>query len=177
MEYILSLTRINRIAYPISRYDLNHIYQWYKAQIHHIKFGYLVGVMYPDGEYEAEITRNIATPFKQYAVGEIIEARLRDGDDDSWQKAKVIKNVNSQTVKLEYGSGFVGKVSHMYVRRFEHHFQVRDEVACEYQNTWLRATIARALPDGTVYVKFEDGFKLRVYPHNLRAWKWFKVHN
>merc|ERR1712008_166951 len=96
------------------------------------------------------------------------------GDDDSWEKAKVIENINDQTVKLKYRSGFIGKVSHMYVRRFKHDFRVRDEVACEYEKAWFHATIVRAFQDGSVNVKFGDGFKMRVHPQNLRAWEWFE---
>jgi len=150
---------------------------WYKAQLHHIRLGYQIDVMYPDEEYEAGIPRNIVIPFKQYSIGEIIEARLRDGDDNSWEKAKVIENINDQTVKLKYGSGFIGKVSHMYLRRFKHDFQMRDEVACEYEKAWFHATIVRAFQDGSVNVKFGDGFKMRVHPQNLRAWEWFEDHN
>jgi len=151
--------------------------RWYPAKIWKIRCGSYFDVSYLQGGFDFGLAKESIVQFKQYTIGETIEARKR-GQDDSWQKARVVRIVTKNTVEVKYADGNVDKLAHLFLRRFDHRFMLGDDVACRGRRQgWFRARIIKYNKDGTLNVLFEKGsMKYNVHEADLLDWSWFQNH-
>jgi hypothetical protein len=152
----------------------NHWLEWYPGIITHVSANRKIwNVQYADGEIDTNLCYECVRPFQPYQIGEEIEARIINEQDEYVYVPGTVQATSSDgdvyDIRLDVDGVTVSSSLSDCRRRYEIQLQVNERVETLYPGesptTWFTGTIMKVNADMSTYdVLYDDGDFLKNVP-------------